>query len=105
MCRKGFIPSIMGVHTTDDVSAVWFLGDEAIERHPVLAQWTVGSPAEIPLDSMTTFGGLERTPDFQNVDVLPSFDRLYTARAALEYHWYRKSLGAVDYEKGIGWRC
>ncbi|MEK6650550.1 MAG: hypothetical protein AABY75_06220 [Bacteroidota bacterium] len=222
---KGFIPAIMGMHKTEDVSAIRFLGNETIERHPVLAQWTVGSPANIPLDSMTSYrgsfspasairvgsmypvvegykdvtafgfrmnlsdplmlhsidatatwaphqfipsderlhatlryrvlnwhfgatlnaadfydlfgptklsrkgysvtaryrlplllndpetmeatfsagayGGLERTPDFQNV--LASFDRLYTARAALEYHWYRKSLGAADYEKGIGW--
>ena len=222
---KGFIPSVMALHVTEDVSAIRFLGNETIERHPVLAQWTVGSPADVPLDSMktyqgsfsaagnirlasiypvvegykdvsalglrmnasdplmlhsidatatwtphqfvpsderlhatvryrfknwqlggtynaadfydlfaptkhsrkgysvsarlrvplilnepetmeatfsaATFGGLERTPDFQNV--LASYDRLFTARAALEYHWYRKSLGAVDYEKGIGW--
>jgi hypothetical protein len=51
--------------------------------------------------SAAGFGGLERTPDFQNVRA--SFDRMYTARASLEYHWLRKSLGAVDHEKGIGW--
>ncbi len=222
---KGFIPAMMGIHPTDDISAVQFLGQATIERHPVLAQWNVGSPSKIDLEAMTTyrgsfsaasnisltsvypilegykdvtavgfranfsdplmlhsiyatatwtphafipqnerfhgmvryrvtnwefggtynvadfydlfaptkmsrkgyslsaryrlplllndpeimeanfsaagFGGLERTPDFQNVRA--SYSHMYTARAALQYHWLRKSLGAVDFEKGIAW--
>jgi hypothetical protein len=49
-----------------------------------------------------TFGNLERLPDFQNVRA--SYDKFYTFRADLEYSYLKKTLGAVDYEKGVEWR-
>ncbi|MFQ6043643.1 MAG: hypothetical protein ACE5PV_22545, partial [Candidatus Poribacteria bacterium] len=52
--------------------------------------------------SVTGYGGLERLPDFQNVTA--TFDKLLTARASLDYEYVRKSLGAVDDEKGIRWQ-
>jgi len=45
--------------------------------------------------------GLERLPDYQNV-AAPS-EELVSARIALEYEFIRKSLGAVDDERGVKW--
>lgn len=46
-------------------------------------------------------GNLERSPDYQNV--LASYEELTTANAKLDYKRLHKSIGAVDYEKGIKW--
>ncbi|MFQ5676735.1 MAG: hypothetical protein ACE5G1_12630, partial [bacterium] len=48
---------------------------------------------------VTGYTGLERLPDFQNVAA--TFDKLLSVRASLDYKYVRKSLGAVDDEKGI----
>jgi hypothetical protein len=48
------------------------------------------------------YGGLEKLPDFQNVDA--SFDKFFFLRARLSYSYLLKSLGAVEYEQGIKWR-
>jgi hypothetical protein len=52
--------------------------------------------------SVTGYGGLERLPDFQNVAT--TFDKLLSARASFDYKYVRKSLGAVDDEKGVRWQ-
>ncbi|MCU0643867.1 MAG: hypothetical protein MUC94_06365 [bacterium] len=52
--------------------------------------------------SIAGYGGLERLPDFQNIST--SFDRFLTFSARLNYSYLLKSLGAVEYEKGITWR-
>jgi hypothetical protein len=48
------------------------------------------------------YGGLERLPDFQNVPT--SFDEFYTASAELRYQYTRKTIGAVEHEKGLEWK-
>lgn len=52
--------------------------------------------------SVTRYGDLERLPDFQNVAA--TFDKLLSARTSLDYKYVRKSLGAVDDEKGVQWQ-
>ncbi|MFQ5823308.1 MAG: hypothetical protein ACE5JB_04565 [bacterium] len=55
---------------------------------------------------VTGYGNLERLPDFQNVETKIGdiiFDKLLSVRTSLNYQFIRKSLGAVDDEKGI--RC
>jgi hypothetical protein len=47
------------------------------------------------------YGGLERVPDYQNVDV--SFEELYTGTAHLQYKNLRKTIGGVEHEKGVVW--
>ena len=44
---------------------------------------------------------MDALPDFQNVEA--TFDRLATAEAGLHYSFVRRSLGAVDDEKGLKW--
>lgn len=46
---------------------------------------------------------IDALPDYQNVDA--TFDRLVTAQAGLYYSHMRKSLGAVDEEKGFAWQA
>ena len=52
--------------------------------------------------STTWYGDLERLPDFQNVTA--TYDRLLSAKVGLDYQHIRRSLGAVDAEKGVAWQ-
>lgn len=47
--------------------------------------------------------GLERLPDYQNVATSAGFDKLLAAEARLKYKHTRKSIGAVEPEKGHTW--
>jgi hypothetical protein len=49
--------------------------------------------------SANGYWGLERLPDYQNIRT--SFDRFYTLSGLLKYSFMLRSLGAVDYERGI----
>jgi len=44
-------------------------------------------------------GGMDRLPDYQNIAA--TYDRMSTTKIGLDYQYVRKSLGAVDDEKGI----
>ncbi len=48
------------------------------------------------------YSGLERLPDFQNIAI--AYDRFLSFGAKLNYSYLLKTLGAVEYEKGINWR-
>ena len=48
------------------------------------------------------YANLDRLPRYQNIDV--TFDKLTTFHADLSYEHIRRSLGAVDDEKGFKWR-
>jgi len=52
--------------------------------------------------SLVGYSGLERLPDYQNVSA--TFDEFLTMRSSLDYKHTRKSLGAVDDEKGVKWQ-
>lgn len=45
------------------------------------------------------YGGLEKLPDYQNIYV--TFDKFMIANVGLKYDYVKKSLGAVDEEKGV----
>jgi len=48
----GFVPTEITAKPLEDVSAITFLGERLAEEHPVVKSWNVGSPANVPLDSM-----------------------------------------------------
>lgn len=48
----GFVPALIEGRPLHDVSAITFLGQQAVERHPVLETWKTPSPATIQLDSL-----------------------------------------------------
>jgi hypothetical protein len=54
---QGFVPTIIEPQPLEDVSAISFLGTEVITKYPVLQEWQVGSPAEVPLDELITNEG------------------------------------------------
>ena len=54
---KGFVPAMIADRIVRDVSAITFLGQQLVEKYPVLKTWMVPSPARIPLDSLTTYSG------------------------------------------------
>ncbi len=59
-------------------------------------------PREMHLTvDLSHFTNLDRLPRYQNIDA--TFDTLSTFGALLEYTHVRKSLGAVDDEKGFTW--
>ena len=53
----GFVPSLIADRPIHDVSAITFLGQQVVEKYPVLKTWMVPSPARIPIDSLTTYDG------------------------------------------------
>jgi hypothetical protein len=58
---EGFVPARIEAKPLADVSPVTFFGERLVEKHPVLKEWKVGSPARVPLDSMT-----ERTGPYRS---------------------------------------
>ncbi len=57
----GFVPATIEAKPLQDVSPVAFLGQKLIEKHPVLKEWQVGSPAEVPLEKEITHEGPYRS--------------------------------------------
>jgi hypothetical protein len=53
---EGFLPVRIGIRS-QDVSAIAYLGQEIVERHPVVRGWMVGSPLAVNIDSLTTSAG------------------------------------------------
>jgi hypothetical protein len=54
---KGFLPVVIANREYEDVSAVRLLGDDIVERHPVLKGWTIDPPSVINIDSLTVAKG------------------------------------------------
>lgn len=48
----GFVPVAIANKTPEFVSAINFLGNEIVRKHPIVREWTVGSPAVIPVDTL-----------------------------------------------------
>lgn len=48
------------------------------------------------------YGGLEKMPDYQTIDV--SFDKFISFGANLDYSYLLRSLGSVEYEQGVTWK-
>jgi hypothetical protein len=53
----GFVPGRIDPVPLEDVAAINFLGNEIVKKHPVVKEWSVGSPAEIHLDDYQTEKG------------------------------------------------
>jgi hypothetical protein len=54
---QGFVPAIMDPEPLEHLGAITFFGERIIDRHPDLADWRVGSPADIPLEELVTAEG------------------------------------------------
>ena len=49
---RGSCPPASRPSPLEDVSPITFLGQQIVEKHPVLKEWQVGSPADVPLESL-----------------------------------------------------
>jgi hypothetical protein len=58
---QGFVPSRIAERPLQDVSAITFLGNATVQRHPVLERWIAPSPASVRIDSLTRFSGPYRS--------------------------------------------
>jgi len=54
---KGFLPVRMPNQTIEDICAVKYLGQAVVEKHPIVKEWKLGSPADVNLDSLTVYKG------------------------------------------------
>jgi hypothetical protein len=54
---EGFVPATIDPKPLEDVSAITFLGAELVEKHPIVKEWKVGSPAKMPYDELTVYRG------------------------------------------------
>jgi hypothetical protein len=50
---EGFIPVTLANQTIEDINPIKFLGQEIVEKYPVVKDWNIGSPAEIDLEALT----------------------------------------------------
>jgi hypothetical protein len=53
--------------------------------------------------SVKHYGEMDRLPDYQNIAA--TYDQMSSAKISLDYQYIRKSLGAVDDEKGVRLRA
>lgn len=53
----GFSPVVIHIDRQERVGAVRFLGNEVVEKYPIVKNWKAGSPARINIDSLKTFDG------------------------------------------------
>ena len=54
---KGFVPARIHATPLEDVKEITFLGAEIADKHEIVRQWKLGSPAAVPLESLTTGKG------------------------------------------------
>lgn len=58
----GFQPVRLAAAPVPKVSAIRFLGQEIVDKHPVVKDWKAGSPSDIDLDALTVRKGEYRWP-------------------------------------------
>lgn len=54
---EGFVPATIDPKPLEDISAITFLGAKLVEEHPIVKEWKVGSPANMPFDELVVARG------------------------------------------------
>jgi hypothetical protein len=54
---EGFVPTRIEAQPLEDISPITFLGQQLVEKYPVLKDWVAGSPAAVPIESMVMHKG------------------------------------------------
>ena len=56
---KGFVPVMMGIQPTEDVTAIRYFGQQIVEKYPIVKSWKLNppSPEFINIDSLITSSG------------------------------------------------
>jgi len=50
---EGFVPCVVRVNEGATVNAIKYLGQEVVERHPIVRAWTLAPPSGVKVDSLT----------------------------------------------------
>ena len=56
----GFVPAVIDPAPLEDVSPITFLGERLVEERPVLKTWMLGSPANVPYETLEKRTGTYR---------------------------------------------
>lgn len=54
---SGFLPVVVPINIREDISAIKYLGQEIVDKFPVVKDWKVGSPVNVNIDSLTIYSG------------------------------------------------
>jgi hypothetical protein len=54
---KGFAPVRLPIEVRKDINAIEYLGQQVVEKFPIVKEWNAGSPARVNLDQVTTYAG------------------------------------------------
>ncbi|MGZ7041036.1 MAG: hypothetical protein ACXVH7_04505, partial [Thermoanaerobaculia bacterium] len=54
---SGFAPVRIPIAVREDVNAIDYLGQQVVEKWPIVKSWNAGSPARVDLDKVTTYTG------------------------------------------------
>ena len=54
---EGFVPTVIHAEPLEDVSAITFLGQQIVEKYPVLEEWIVGSPMDVDIEERVVHEG------------------------------------------------
>lgn len=57
---RGFVPTLVDVKPTEDLSAVSFLGEQVAEKHPQVQQWVAPTPSSIAYEPLIRSAGAYR---------------------------------------------
>ena len=82
---QGFKPTIIDAVPVEDLSAIRFLGNEIVNKYPVVKDWAVGSPADVPFDDLVTDQG--KYAPFKSIGVTSGYPVVegYRSTYALGY--------------------
>jgi hypothetical protein len=83
---QGFVPARIDPVPLKDLSAIDFLGTRIADRHPIVKDWAVGSPAKVPLDSMIVRQGKYRPPHEMRLESAYPVIEGYRGGTALGWH-------------------
>jgi hypothetical protein len=80
---RGFEPVMLRDTTREDANPVRYLGQSVVEKYPVVKTWKLGSPANVMIDSLTTYKGdyniigsqhvSSMIPIIEGYDVFPAY--------------------------------
>jgi hypothetical protein len=69
--KDGLFPVVLPINVIEDINAVRYLGNEVIKRWPDLANWKLGSPRDIEIDSLITYEG--NYSKFKNITLASAY--------------------------------
>jgi hypothetical protein len=83
----GFVPATIEAKPLKDVSAINFLGNELVKKHPVVTTWQVANPATVDADKIVTARGpYHPLKELQLVNAYPVLQG-YKSNAGIGYRF------------------